>query len=288
MVSARFPERAHASASSWLRAPRCWAWARGLRGAQMTPGGPRGWTVRGLRRRDAVQARATSWKDAGARMEATERSTSRAGQYRWSSEGRSTWLSWATVADRNHGKSANGRRSSYSSTSSQRPCGEMFVTSAAKVALPGILNLLDVLLNEFHGLHQLSVREPRGGREVDLWRQPELRLPIRMCHVHEDARPRDPSRRIVGEFDWLPATTSLGLPQRRPSAKDSCGPKALPGGCVPSREPSLVLRTEATIAASSESSSGVRVFGRNPPRRSLATWPQAARGGTGGPPSGRG
>ena len=71
----------------------------------------------------------------GFSIESTVRSMSNSGQYRWWGCGRSSFKTESTEALRNQGKSSNGMKSSRSSTSTQTPCREMLVTSAAEVLI---------------------------------------------------------------------------------------------------------------------------------------------------------
>jgi hypothetical protein len=58
-----------------------------------------------------------------------------------------------------HGYSSKGRNSSRSSMRSQKPCGDMFVTSACEVVVPRIMDFLLVFL------HQLLDTAQIGGAE---------------------------------------------------------------------------------------------------------------------------
>jgi hypothetical protein len=61
------------------------------------------------------------------------------------------------VAFLNHGKSLNGTASSSSPSSSQKQCVETLVTSAPKVTVACILDLLEVSLNHCVRLPKLNV-----------------------------------------------------------------------------------------------------------------------------------
>jgi len=94
-------------------------------------------------------------KSSGLRIDSTERSTSSSGQYRWFSVGRSISESCSMVADLNHGNSENCTANSSSSSKSQKQCLDTLVTSAAKVAMPGIFNLLNMGFNDGLRLNNL-------------------------------------------------------------------------------------------------------------------------------------
>ncbi len=76
------------------------------------------------------------------------------------------------VASANHGKSANGAKSSRPSSRSQKPWRETFVTPGAKVRLPGAADLIGVLPGQ----------SERGG-------QPLRRQPIVLCQLHRRGEP---------------------------------------------------------------------------------------------------
>jgi hypothetical protein len=100
----------------------------------------------------------TRGKLSGLRMDSTDRSTSSCGQYKWSSVGRCTSESCSIVAFLNHGKSVKGTASSSSPSSSQKQCVETLVTSAPKVTVPCILDLLDVSFDDCLSLTYLYAR----------------------------------------------------------------------------------------------------------------------------------
>ncbi len=59
------------------------------------------------------------------------------------------------VADLNHGKSEKGSTTSSSSRSSHKPYRDIWVTSTAEVALPGMGDLRKMTFNDCLGLPQL-------------------------------------------------------------------------------------------------------------------------------------
>ncbi len=91
------------------------------------------------------------------------------------------------VADLNHGNSEKGTASSsLSSSRIQKQCLDTWVTSADKVAMPGILNLLNVSFNNGLRLINLRLRKPNIHCQVYRRSQPEFRFTIRVCDVDMD------------------------------------------------------------------------------------------------------
>jgi hypothetical protein len=60
------------------------------------------------------------------------------------------------VADLNQGKFSNGKKSSSSPSSNQKPWRDTCVTSAAEVTVPGMANLLKMALDDGLSFPQLS------------------------------------------------------------------------------------------------------------------------------------
>ena len=87
---------------------------------------------------------------------------------------------WLTVALRNQGKSTNGIGSSSLPRKTQTQCFEMLVTSATKVAVPGIFNFLQVLDNDGLCLSHLSLTQSDVVGKFNSRSQPELGFAIGM------------------------------------------------------------------------------------------------------------
>src|SRR5437870_3695130 len=94
----------------------------------------------------------------------------------------------STGARLNQGKSSNARKSSRPSTSNQKPCREMLVTSASEVTVPGICDLLLVLLDQLAGTPEILRGEAVASRQFDFRIEPELRLAVSGRDV--DVQPR--------------------------------------------------------------------------------------------------
>src|SRR5437870_2587011 len=92
------------------------------------------------------------------------------------------------VACLNHGNSAKGTNSSSSFSSSQKPFLEMWVTSAAEVLVPGIVDLLKMPIDDPLGVSELACRQAGLRRQFDSRREPEFRLAVGMRHVHMHSR----------------------------------------------------------------------------------------------------
>src|SRR3990172_10503866 len=88
------------------------------------------------------------------------------------------------VASANHGKSRNDTNNSRSSSSSQRPFGEMLVTSTAKVRFPSVADLIGVLPSKAQRRGQALLGQSPVLRDLDARVQPELGLPGGVLHVH--------------------------------------------------------------------------------------------------------
>ena len=121
-------------------------------------------------------------------MESTDKSTSSNGQYKWFGVGCSMVMIWSTVACLNHGNCWKGRCSSSSPSSSQSPCWEICVTSAAEVTLPGIFNLRNMCLDDGLSIGNLLWRESGRSSQVNYGCEPELGLAIGVRHMYMDAR----------------------------------------------------------------------------------------------------
>ena len=106
----------------------------------------------------------------------------------------------------NHGKSSNGRKSSRPSTKSQKPCCEMFVTSASEVAGPGISDLLFAFLDQLLRPPQALIAQPVGSSELDPWLTQNFASPSAdwtwMCRrsssPEKKKNPNGPARKTVG------------------------------------------------------------------------------------------
>src|ERR1700730_988981 len=103
---------------------------------------------------------------------------SRSGQCRCLGAGRSSRRIASTVACLNHGNSSNGKNSSRPSSSSQKPCWEMFVTSTSEVAAPRISNLLQLIHDQLLDATQVLRAQLVVARELDLRLDPELRFAL--------------------------------------------------------------------------------------------------------------
>src|SRR5882724_486002 len=73
---------------------------------------------------------------------------------------KSTCVSSAIVASRNHGKSLNGTNRSRPSTRSQKPDGDTFATSTAEVPCPRCTDFISMLLDDLAGCIDASPPEP--------------------------------------------------------------------------------------------------------------------------------
>src|SRR6266849_513420 len=89
----------------------------------------------------------------GCSIDRTDKSMSRCCQYRWSSVGHSTLEMLFTDACSNHGKSLNATNSSLPASSSQKPCGEMFVTSTREVAAPRCSDFIASPIEDSSGVY---------------------------------------------------------------------------------------------------------------------------------------
>jgi hypothetical protein len=164
------------------------------------------------------QAREIRGKDSGLRIDSTDRSTSRLGQYRCSGLGRSTSVICSTVADLNQGNWANGSSNSSSPRSSQKPCLEMLVTSAPEVVVPSIFNFLQMSLDDDLRIRELPRRQAGRRGDMNGWGQPELGLAIRMSHMYVDARlftrEEEQTERTVPHYSWCHAATVTDPPRQ--------------------------------------------------------------------------
>jgi hypothetical protein len=110
------------------------------------------------------------------------------------------------VADLNHGNSENYTANSSSSSKSQKQCLDTLVTSAAKVAMPGILNLPNMGFNDGLRLTNLHILKPDIHCQVYRGSQPEFRFAIRVRNVDMDAgllaREEKPSELAVTNDCW--------------------------------------------------------------------------------------
>src|SRR6187401_1074687 len=95
--------------------------------------------------------------------------------------------SCSMVACLNHGNFSNGRCNSSSPRSSQSPCTDTLVTSGAEVAVPGILDLLNVRFDDGLRFAELTDRKTSGRGNGDLWHEPEFCLTVRVRDVHVDS-----------------------------------------------------------------------------------------------------
>src|SRR3990172_7961017 len=91
------------------------------------------------------------------------------------------------VASANHGKSANGAKSSRPSSRSQKPWRETFVTSGAKVCLPGAADLIGVLPGQSERGGQPLRRQPIVLCQLHRWGEPELRFARSVLNVYVGA-----------------------------------------------------------------------------------------------------
>ena len=148
-----------------------------------------------LRRLEAVRILLTSGKRSGCSIDSTARSTSKSGQYRWSSESSSTRTRRAIGASRNHGNLSNGRKSSRSPSRSQRPCSDTFPTSTTEVRLPRCADLIFMLLDQPDRDREPRLAQPEVLRDTDIGVEPYLCLSRFM--VNMDVHPRLLSREEI-------------------------------------------------------------------------------------------
>ena len=90
----------------------------------------------------------------------------------------------------------------------------MWVTSAAKVTVPGIFDLLNVRFDYGPRLPQLHLREANVNRQLYRRRQPEFRLPVRVCDMNM-IRVSSREKRTIGTGRlgrlWVTSTECTGV-----------------------------------------------------------------------------
>src|ERR1700677_4132855 len=89
----------------------------------------------------------------------------------------------STGARLTQGEPSNGKNSSRSSSISQNPCADMFVTSACEVIVPGIAYLLCVPVHRLLDLAQVRGTEAVVSRQLDRGLKPELCLAVSRLNV---------------------------------------------------------------------------------------------------------
>jgi len=139
------------------------------------------------------------------------------------------------VASRNQGNSVNGRKSSSSASSSQKPCADTLVTSAAEVLCPSSADVMLLYLYEGLDCPKLAVVKAKILRQFCARLKPELRLPVRALDMdmqppllpRKEVNRYPSSRKIVGLMVHAPAAavgaqrwSSAAAQEERSDARD--------------------------------------------------------------------
>ena len=127
------------------------------------------------------------------------KSISRAGQYKWWFANNSTFKISSSFACRNQGNYIKGRKYSFSFTSIQNPCNDIFVTSNSEVFLPCVSDFIFMTFNNFCQFSNFLLTDPIIMGQFNLGFYPKFSFSIgpEYMYVYAPLFPREEKKPVV-------------------------------------------------------------------------------------------